>query len=87
MNQLQDQNQVGESLTEMLEILDELHSVASDGQDAPHYSGMTRKELLSLLREIAFTAQETIREIQSHKTVQMPILRLVDEQQKIEKVG
>jgi hypothetical protein len=45
---------------------------------------MTRQELLGFLREVIYTAQETMSEIQRQRRAQKPILRLVNN---IEKVG
>jgi DNA-binding response OmpR family regulator len=73
-------------LEDVLETLDELHTLASEG-DAQTSTGMTRRELVSLLREMVFTAEETIRELQAQSSAQTPILRLVDKEESIEKVG
>jgi hypothetical protein len=82
MNQ-QHQSQTEVCLNDLLEMLDELHSAASDGKGA-EFAEMTHQELMSYLREVIFTAQETLKEVQNHKKKQSPILRLVE---KIEKVG
>jgi uncharacterized protein YcaQ len=63
-------------LDEMLSILDELHTVASEG-DLTTYTELSRADLLDLLQEVIFTAQETIREIKTTKTQKQPVLRLV----------
>jgi hypothetical protein len=82
MNQ-QHKSQTEVCLNDLLEMLDELHSAASDGKGA-EFAEMTHQELMSYLREVIFTAQETLKEVQNHKKKQSPILRLVE---KIEKVG
>lgn len=79
--QMKSQNAV--CLNDMLEMLDELHSAASEGKGA-EFAEMTHQELLSYLREVIFTAQEAMKEVQNHKKKQSPILRLVEQ---IEKVG
>ena len=82
MNQ-QDQSQQQENIESVLAWLDELHSAASEGT-ATELSQMNQRELVAYLREVIYTAQETIRELQSQPCAQMPILRMVN---KIEKVG
>jgi hypothetical protein len=72
-----------ERLSEMLDMLDDLHSAASE-DSAYEFSGMTRQELLGFLREVIYTAQETMTEIQRQRRAQKPMLRLVNN---IEKVG
>jgi uncharacterized protein YcaQ len=63
-------------LDEMLSILDELHTAASEGNLQP-YADLSRPELISLLQEVIFTAQETLREIKTTKAQKQPVLRLV----------
>jgi hypothetical protein len=70
-----------ERLEDVLELLDELHTAATEGE-AFSYAEMNRAELLDLLREIVFTAQETINEIHATKPQKMPVLRLVEKQSK-----
>lgn len=72
-----------ERLNDLLETLDDLHSATSDG-DAHAFSGMTHTELMSYLREVIYTAQETMREAQQQRKKHTPIVRLTN---KIEKVG
>jgi len=67
-----------EQLYRLMDMLDELHSAAD-------FAGLTEAEIAATLREIIYTAQETLHEIHSHKVAQMPALRLVDK--KIGKVG
>lgn len=78
--------EMASSLQDVLETLDELHTLASEG-DALSATGMTRRELVSLLREMVFIAEETICELQAQPSAQTPILRLVDTEESIEKVG
>lgn len=82
MNQQHPQHNI-ERLSDMLDLLDDLHSAASEDSDH-EFSGMTRQELLGFLREVIYTAQETMSEIQRQRRAQKPILRLVNN---IEKVG
>jgi hypothetical protein len=73
-----------EQLYRLMDMLDELHSAAEEGR-AADFAGLTEAEIAATLREIIYTAQETLHEIHSHKVAQMPALRLVDK--KIGKVG
>lgn len=68
-------------LHDVLDLLDDLHSAASDNE-AEAYSGMTRQELLGFLREISYTAQETIREVQQRR--KSPMLHVA---QRVERVS
>lgn len=45
------------------DILDELHTAASQGQ-VTRFAGMEEAEMLNWLRDVIYTAQETIAEIQ-----------------------
>jgi len=72
-----------ETLHDMLDMLDELHSIASEGNICDKAS-MSERELMSLLRDVIYTAQETMAEVQSQRKTQKPILRIVE---KFEKVG
>lgn len=51
------------NLADLLEALDQIHSAASEDVLGFH-SGANRRELVALLREIIFTAQETIHELE-----------------------
>jgi len=73
-----------EQLYRLMDMLDELHSAAEEGH-AAQLLGLSDAEIAATLREIIYTAQETLHEIHSHKLAQMPTLRLVDK--KIGKVG
>lgn len=48
-------------------LLDELHSAASEGQ-LPTVTPLSNTELVSWLRELIYTAEETIVEIEEHQT-------------------
>lgn len=50
-------------LADLLEVLDQIHSAASE-DGLLFQSGADRRELIALLREIVFTAQETIHEVE-----------------------
>lgn len=65
-----------ERLNEMLEMLDELHTAASEGQ-ATSFAGMNHQELVGLLNEIVYTAREALAEIKDHRAQFQPTLRLV----------
>ncbi len=63
-------------LRDLMDALDELHTAASDGtldQTTP----LNEAELLGWLREVVYTAQETINEIEQRSHC-APILRLLD---------
>lgn len=64
-------------LRDLMDALDELHTAASDGtldQTTP----LNEAELLGWLREVVYTAQETINEIEQQRSHCTPILRLLD---------
>jgi hypothetical protein len=68
-------------LDELLEMLDDLHTAASDNT-LQSVTSLNERELLGLLREVVFTAQETIAEVEAHlsrkvKATPANILRLV----------
>jgi hypothetical protein len=69
-------------LYDLLETLDQLHSQASEGE-ATHATGMNRNELVALLQDIVYTAQETLQELSNHETPRKPILRIVEKMEKI----
>jgi hypothetical protein len=48
-------------------LLDELHTAASEGQ-LPAITPLSSAELVSWLRELIYTAEETIVEIEEHKS-------------------
>ena len=77
-------------LDEVLDFIDMLHTVASDG-DLPDFAGMYEAEMMNVLRDIIYTAQETIIELETTRTIkrqtrqrQQPVLRIVP---KVEKAG
>ncbi|MBA3875140.1 MAG: hypothetical protein H0X30_38945 [Anaerolineae bacterium] len=66
-------------LEAVVEVFDDLHDAASEGQ-LQELTALDNRELLGWLRELVFTAQETISEIESRTartTRQEPVLRLV----------
>ena len=66
-------------LEAVFEVFDDLHDAASEGQ-LQELTPLDNRELLGWLRELVFTAQETISEIENRtaRTArQEPILRLV----------
>jgi hypothetical protein len=67
-------------LEEALELLDQLHTAASEG-NSTHFTGMSDAEALGYLHDILYTAQEAINEIQTAKTQQQPVLRIVEKVQ------
>jgi hypothetical protein len=77
-------------LEEVLDFIDMLHTVASDG-DLPNFAEMDEAELMNVLRDIVYTAQETISELESARAKKrqkrqrkQPLLRIVP---KVEKAG
>ncbi len=63
-------------LATAFETLDELHSAAADGR-LHLLTTMTPRELLGWLRDLMYTAQETIEEIEDGMERQAPPLRLI----------
>lgn len=63
-------------LATAFEVLDELHSAAADGR-LHLLTTMTQRELLGWLRDLMYTAQETIEEIEDRMERQAPPLRLI----------
>lgn len=53
-------------LNDLYDVLDELHTAASDGQ-LQQMTTINEGELVGLLRDVIFTAQETIREIECRR--------------------
>jgi hypothetical protein len=52
-------------LNSLLDALDELHEAASEG-DVNAVTTMSKADLMGLLRDIIYTAQETMVEIETH---------------------
>jgi hypothetical protein len=68
-----------DGLEAVFEVFDDLHDAASEGQ-LQELTALDNRELLGWLRELVFTAQETISEIENRtaRTArQEPVLRLV----------
>lgn len=77
-------------LDDVLDFIDMLHSVASDGS-LPDFAEMDEGEMMNVLRDIIYTAQETIIELETSRANkrqtrqrQQPVLRIVP---KVEKAG
>ncbi|GAB4521022.1 MAG: hypothetical protein OHK0046_31900 [Anaerolineae bacterium] len=64
-----------ERLLEALEVLDQLHTAASDGELASTLT-LSKRELAALLQEFIFTAQETLQELNNKPA--MPALRILE---------
>jgi hypothetical protein len=60
----------------MIEVFDNLHTAASEGQ-LEAMTTLNNRELVGWLRELMFTAQETISEIESTRMYGEPVIRLV----------
>jgi len=77
-------------LEDVLEYIDQLHSAASEG-DSLDFTGMNEAEVMNLLREIIYTAQESLVELEAlrerkrrRRTKKQPMLRIVS---KVERAG
>ena len=60
----------------MFEVFDDLHTAASEG-DLEAMTTLNKRELVGWLRELMFTAQETISEIEQGRMYAEPVIRLV----------
>lgn len=80
----QHRNTLQQELDCMLELLDDLHSAVSEN-DPTVFAAMSETEMMNTLREMIYTAQETIAEIQAQRKAR-PILRLV-EKDVVEKIS
>jgi hypothetical protein len=56
----------GDQIMDLYTLLDDLHSAASEGQ-IQAYTTLGEGDLLSLLHEMVYTAQETIYEIEKNR--------------------
>lgn len=63
-------------LEDLFQVLDDLHTAASDGR-LQSITTLTNAEVLSWLSELSYTAQETIAEIHKAERKSAPHLRLV----------
>ncbi|MGJ3240213.1 MAG: hypothetical protein ACFE0Q_16010 [Anaerolineae bacterium] len=72
-------------LEDMLEFIDMLHTVVSEG-DLPNFAEMDEAQMMNLLREIVYTAQQTIIELEATRASKRarPVLHIVP---KVEKAG
>ncbi|MCA9884386.1 MAG: hypothetical protein KC546_05580 [Anaerolineae bacterium] len=66
----------------ILDALDQLHNMITD-DGMSRQADISDRETISLLRDVIYTAQETINEIEARQVTQMPILQLVEHQEKI----
>lgn len=69
----------GIHLEDVLEVIDTLHTAASDGQPE-HFAGMTESDVINYLHDIIYTAKETIQEIErtrAQRSKAQPFLRIV----------
>lgn len=64
-------------LAELYDVLDQLHTAASEGS-LPLVTTFTRQEMVSWLRDVIYTAQETITELNEQGS---PMLRIVEKRQ------
>lgn len=66
-----------ERLNEVLDVLDELHEAVSEG-NMTSFTDVNAGELENWLRDLVYTAQETLQEIQKTKMQRKPALRIVE---------
>lgn len=64
-------------LAELFEALDQMHTAASEGE-LHLLTTCSQRELIAWLRELAYTAEETIQEIDQHYAYPEVVLRLVE---------
>lgn len=78
-----------EQLSDVLDLLDTLHTAASEGDEAT-FAHLDAREMMSYLQDIIYVAQQTINEIETNKRTQtqprQSFLRLVEKQEK-KKIG
>ncbi len=67
-------------LEDVFQMLDELHTAASEGT-LHMATTLNKRDLLAWLQEVIYTAEETIAEIKHHECLQEPVLRVVERQQ------
>ena len=79
---LLDVMQTPDRLENLLATIDDLHSAASEGE-MTGFTTLNNREVINLLREVIYTAQETIDELETREQSQ-PVLRIVE---KIGKAG
>lgn len=60
---------VGDCLPDVLDLLDQLHTAASEGS-LPRATTLSQDEVVSLLKELIFVAQETLDEIGAQQRAQ-----------------
>ncbi|GAB5493994.1 MAG: hypothetical protein Phog2KO_42090 [Phototrophicaceae bacterium] len=78
-------------LEDVLDYIDILHSATADGTIPTYVGELSTEELMSVLRDIIYTAQETISEIETtrarqwqERKHQKPVLHIVP---KVDKAG
>lgn len=77
-------------LEDVMDYIDELHSAASEG-NSQSFTGLSEVEVMNYLRELIYTAQEAIGEIERTRETKrksrakQPVLHIV--QPKIERAG
>lgn len=59
-------NYNGDRLGDLMELLDDLHTAASENT-LPRFTTLGEQDVLGLLKELVYTAQETINEIESNR--------------------
>lgn len=74
-------------LEDVLEYMDRLHNVASDSE-APTSAEMSNADMMNVLRDIIYTAQETLVEMETAQARErrhvQPVLRILP---KVDKAG
>ncbi len=77
MHQINQEALVSDARMEALfEMFDDLHNAATEGQ-LHTVTSLNKRELVGWLRELMFTAEETISEIERQAVYAEPVIRLV----------
>lgn len=66
-------------LEDVLAFVDDLHNAASEG-NTHDFTGLNETDVINYLRDIIYTAQEAINEIETRKAQRQPkpVLRIVE---------
>jgi hypothetical protein len=73
-------------MAELYDALDELHSAVCDNR-LERITALNKRELVALLRDVIYTAQETIDELNQMDGWPEPVLRLVERPQAQQRPG
>lgn len=73
-------------LADLFDVLDQLHTAASDDQ-LDKVTTLSKRELIACLHEFIYVAQETLNEIEGEQIRPDVVLRLLDKPHKEERSG